>query len=425
MKILDKYYNKDYSQIAFYVIKTVLEIFVLGLIIYYLAGKTGAALSFASAVLKPLILGLALTYLFSPLVAKLENKLFSSLKGPKAGRLAAVILTVIIVLAVLFFILGIIVVTITKSVSSFNLEDIKAMLLALADQFSRFWSTIEKTLAGMNINLGSTGDFLSGIFNGVKEGASTLLFACIFAIYFLIDDSIAVYWSGVLDAFTNAQERTKMKVFASDANRVFSGYIRGQSTDALIVGILVSIAMLIARIPYAVVIGILTGVGNLVPYVGPVIGFASLIIVSLAEGSISKLIIGGIILAVVMFIDSNVINPRLISSNVEVHPVLVIVALLAGGKIGGVVGMLIAVPVAALLKLQFERYVERRRKIREKQDMETKFYIVTRIDGDYAWLKRTDTDKDEEPVFIARALLPEGIDEGTKLKSEFLQYEIV
>ena len=55
--------------------------------------------------------------------------------------------------------------------------------------------------------------------------------------------------------------------------------------------------------------------------------------------------------------------------------------------------------------------------------METKYYIVTGIDGDYAWLKRTD--KEEEPIFIARALLPEGVDEGTKLKSEFLQYEIV
>ncbi|MBP3896508.1 MAG: chorismate--pyruvate lyase [Mogibacterium sp.] len=55
--------------------------------------------------------------------------------------------------------------------------------------------------------------------------------------------------------------------------------------------------------------------------------------------------------------------------------------------------------------------------------METKYYIVTGIDGDYAWLKRTD--KDEEPIFIARALLPEEIAEGTKLKSEFLQYEIV
>ena len=95
--------------------------------------------------------------------------------------------------------------------------------------------------------------------------------------------------------------------------------------------------------------------------------FGSLIIVSLAEGSITKLVIGVIILAVVMFIDGNVINPRMLSSNVEVHPVLVIVALLAGGKVGGVVGMLVAVPVAALLKLQFEKYVERRRLANNKE----------------------------------------------------------
>ena len=62
-----------------------------------------------------------------------------------------------------------------------------------------------------------------------------------------------------------------------------------------------------------------------------------------------------------MFIDGNIINPRMLSSNVEVHPVLVIVALLAGGRVGGVVGMLVAVPVAALLKLQFERYIDKRK----------------------------------------------------------------
>jgi len=370
MKKFDKYYNENYAKISFYAIKTVLEIFVLGLIIYYLAGKTGTVFSFVSGVLKPLVLGLALTYLLSPLVAKFESKLFASLKNPKTGRLAAVILTFVIVLAVLFFILGILVVTITKSLSSFNLEDIRLLLIGLADQFSRFWSTIEKTLASMNINLGSAGDFLGGIFNGVKDGASTLLFASIFAIYFLFDDSIGTYWRGVLDAFTKAQTREKMKAFASDANRVFSGYIRGQSLDALLVGVMVSIAMLLVRIPYALVIGILTGVGNLVPYVGPVVGFGSLIIVSLAEGSITKLLIGSAILAAVMFIDGNVINPRMLSSNVEVHPVLVIVALLAGGKVGGVVGMLVAVPVAALLKLQFEKYVEKRRKILQEQENE-------------------------------------------------------
>ena len=55
--------------------------------------------------------------------------------------------------------------------------------------------------------------------------------------------------------------------------------------------------------------------------------------------------------------------------------------------------------------------------------METKYYTVARIDGDYAWLNRTDVD--EEPLLVARALLTEEIDEGTKLKYEFLQYEIV
>ena len=372
MKRFDKYYNENYAKISFYAIKTVLEIFILGLIIYFLAGKTGTAVSFVSGVLKPLVLGLALTYLLSPVVIKFETRLSASLKRPKTIKLVAVILTFAVVFVVLFLILGIIVVTITKSLASFNIEDIKLLLLGLADQFSRFWTTIEKTLASMNINLGSAGDYLGGIFNGVKEGASTLLFATIFSVYFLYDDSIATYWSEVVDAFSSAETRAKIAAFVVDADRVFSGYIRGQSMDALLVGVMVSIAMLIARIPYALVIGILTGIGNLVPYVGPVVGFGSLIIVSLAEGSISKLIIGAVILAAVMFIDGNVINPKMLSSNVEVHPVLVIVALIAGGNIGGVVGMLVAVPVAALLKLQFEKYVEKRRKTVQEREHEKK-----------------------------------------------------
>ena len=358
---LEKYYNKEYSIKSIYVVKTALMTFVLGLIIYYLAGRTGSALSFVSAVLKPLVLGLVFTYLLRPAVKKFENNLFSGFKKPAAKKVAAVALTFVIVLLALSFILGIIAVTVTKSLSAFNPAEFREYLIVLADQFSKFWTTIEKQLASMNINLGNVGDWLGRIFNGVKSGASTLLFAVIFAIYFLLDEKIFIYWAEVLKVFADEKARDRLHLLSADANRVFSGYIRGQSMDAAIVGSLVSIALLIAGVPYAVVIGILTGLGNLVPYVGPVVGFGSLIIVCLAEGSIAHLIIGGVILAAVMFIDGNIINPRMLSSNVEVHPVLVIIALLAGGKVGGVVGMLVAVPVAALLKLQFERYVEKRK----------------------------------------------------------------
>ena len=162
-------------------------------------------------------------------------------------------------------ILGIIAFTVTKSLSAFNPADLKDYLVALSDQFSKFWMTIEKQLASMNINLGNAGVWLGRLFHGVRSGASTLLFAVIFAIYFLLDEKIFKYWADVLKVLAKENTRDRLHQLSADANKVFSGYIRGQSMDAAIVGTLVSIALLIAGVPYAVVIGILTGLGNLVP----------------------------------------------------------------------------------------------------------------------------------------------------------------
>lgn len=294
MKRLEKYYNKEYSIKSIYTVKTALMIFVLGLIIYYLAGKTGSALSFIDAVLHPLVLGLVFTYLLSPVVSRLESKLFGAIKKEHARRVAAVIFTFIVVFLILGLILAVIAVTVTKSLSALNPAELQDYLTTLADQFSRFWTTIEKQLASMNINLGSVGDMLGKIFSGVKSGASTLLFAVIFAIYFLLDKDIFRYWLDILTVLVKEESRNSLHRLVEDANHVFSGYIRGQSLDAALVGFLVSIAFLIAGVPYAVVIGILTGLGNLVPYVGPVVGFGSLAIVCLAEGSVRHLIIGGL-----------------------------------------------------------------------------------------------------------------------------------
>ena len=367
MKVFKNLYDQKYSQISIYATKTAGMIFVLGLIIYYISGKVGGAVSFAGAVLNPLVLGLVMTYLLSPVVAFLEHRVFGFLKKRNSRRAAAVLVTFAVLVALIVLVLGIIVVTVTKRISAFNVADLKDYIAILNEQFSRFWSTIERQLASMNINLGSLGIKLRVIFNNIKSGASTLLFASIFAIYFLLDYKIRGYWKDMLGTFTSDKTREGLKQFALDADRVFSGYIRGQALDAAMVGLLVSVALTIAGIPYAVVIGILTGCGNLVPYIGPVVGFGSLIIIALADGSLSILLIGGVILAVVMFVDGNIINPRMLSSNVHVHPVLVIVALLAGSKVGGVVGMLVAVPIAALLKLQLEKYVEKKKREKEKK----------------------------------------------------------
>ena len=111
--------------------------------------------------------------------------------------------------------------------------------------------------------------------------------------------------------------------------------------DAAIVGVMASIALAVAGVPYAVLIGVCIGFGNLIPYFGPVVGYAAVVIVCLTSGNFTKMLIGLVIIAVIMFVDGNIINPRLLSENVDVHPLLVVAALLGGGVLGGIAGMLI------------------------------------------------------------------------------------
>ena len=114
---------------------------------------------------------------------------------------------------------------------------------------------------------------------------------------------------------------------------------------------------MIADIPEALLIALLVGIGNLIPYVGPIVGYLAVILVCLPTGAYHQLIIGVIGLFVIMIIDGNIINPKLLSNNIKIHPLLVVAALIGGGAVGGFVGMLVAVPVAALLKLYFDRFL--------------------------------------------------------------------
>ena len=128
--------------------------------------------------------------------------------------------------------------------------------------------------------------------------------------------------------------------------------------------ILVSTSLYLIGIKYAVIIGILSGIGNLIPYLGPVVAYGSTILVSLLSGDWKRMIVALVVLFIIQTIDGNVINPKLLSSSIDVHPMLVIAALIIGGALGGFLGMLFAVPVAAFLKVQFDKIIWRLIRIR-------------------------------------------------------------
>jgi len=150
-----------------------------------------------------------------------------------------------------------------------------------------------------------------------------------------------------------------------DLNRVFSGYIRGQMTDALIISILIGSGLKIIGVEFAIVIGILTGFTNLVPFLGAITGFALSVTMALISGTPVKALYAAIFVIAVQQVDSMYIVPKIVGKKVSLAPAAVILAVAIGGKIAGFSGMVLAVPSWSVAKLWFGRYIEKRKNKKE------------------------------------------------------------
>ena len=347
-------------------------IIVTALILYLLYNTRGVwsmAWNLFMAVLRPIVLGGIISYLLRPVVKKLE--IFFTERGlEKFARTGAVVISIVLALAIVFGILGVLVFTLVRTVGTISEADIHSLISYIQNDFASFTTKLEEYLGMFGISAERISKIAGAIVNGVSNVASGLLFGVIFAIYFMLDnDRISKYWMRVLRILSDNSSRAGLKRFLADADRVFSGYIRGQFIDAAIIGVMTTVSMMIIGVPNGMVVGVLTGVGNLIPYVGPVIGYLTLALVCIPTGAWTKFIAGAIVLAILLFVDGNIINPRLLSSNVMVHPLLVVAALIGGGAVGGFVGMLIAVPTAALIKIQFDRYLDSRERKLARQEL--------------------------------------------------------
>lgn len=360
---LDKL-DQRYLKICAYASATV----IITVVLLYLLSNTGGfwttLWTLFTAILKPVIIGGIICYLFLPIVNKIESKLAPDNKT-RNRRIAVAVFYggVALVLGGLVLVLYLALRGGMEGLENLNIETIRAFIESLYAQFEDILNSLNADISQSDLPLDQASEFLTSVVNGVASFFSGLLFGIIFSIYFMLDETnIRKYWSRVIHLFVGERSRTAVRQFSKDADMVFSGYIRGQFTDALLVGVITCIVFVIAGIPYAPVIGVIVGVGNLIPYVGPIFGYISIAIICIVTGQYDKLVLGIILMAVIMFIDGNVINPKLLSHSVKVHPLLVVASLIAGGAIGGFLGMIVAVPTGALIKLYFDRLMERREK---------------------------------------------------------------
>ena len=315
-------------------------------------------------VLEPIVYGAALSYVLNPLVKRVSRMLRRSnlyAKNPMGRRRVSVAISLILVLLVLLALSAIFVLMVTHSIQSLRIEQIQSLLGTAQVDFVDLLMVARARLEEWGIlSSGSSSNPLAVVSNA-KEIVGNVVFAIIFGIYFLIDGPfVLIYVSRVAYVLLGDDIIINHGRLIADADRVFSGYFRGQGIDAAIVGALSGIALTAIGVPFGPLVGLLAGLGNLIPYIGGPVGFGSIALVCIPSAAWDKMIAGFIAMFVIMFVDGNVINPKLLSDNVEVHPILVVAALIAGGAVGGIAGMLVAVPFAAFLKIQLDRWVERR-----------------------------------------------------------------
>ena len=153
-------------------------------------------------------------------------------------------------------------------------------------------------------------------------------------------------------------------------NTIFFKFLSSQILDGFVVGILTSIAMLLLGVKYAVLLGFLIGLSNLIPYFGAIVGVGIAIIITIFTGGISQAIWLAIVVIILQQIDANIINPKIVGNSLKISPLLVIFAVTIGGAYFGIFGMFLAVPIFTMLKIFILDYIEYKNNVKKLQELE-------------------------------------------------------
>jgi len=311
----------------------------------------GLFLFWVKGIIAPFLVGIALAYLLSPIVDWLEKK------GLKRGlATGGVFLFITVVIGVvLFLLMPKLYNEIAKLIEVFpgKIEVIENYIVNLKNVFSNAGlpAEVNKMLEEQMAN--GQNYVLEWLKNTVKNlpGALTslglLIISPILAIYFIMD------WKKIEEGVVKIvpqKHRGDWHRFLQEVDLVVQRYIQGNIIVALIVAVLVGGSVKILGMEYAIVIGVISGVTNLIPYFGPFLGGIPSVLLALSKSPGMGIKVA-IVILVVQQLESNVISPRLMSDKVGLHPLWIVFALLAGGEIAGIMGMVVAIPVAAVIKI--------------------------------------------------------------------------
>ena len=204
---------------------------------------------------------------------------------------------------------------------------------------------------------------------GVANFIFNMFVTLIVSVYLLLERSqIKMFFKKLFSATFKAETYDVLDNYFAKSNKIFFNFISGQVFDAFVVGIITSIAMSIMNVKYAILLGTVIGLFNVIPYFGAIIGVGLAVLITIFTAGIPKAIVLLIVLVILQQIDANIINPKILGNSLTISPILIIFAVTVGGAYFGVLGMFLAVPVVTLIKQILLDFIEYKQMIKSMSE---------------------------------------------------------
>jgi predicted PurR-regulated permease PerM len=313
-------------------------------------------LVYVNPVVPPLLLAIVVVYLLNPLVTALERRGLPRVAG--AGIVYVLFLCLVAVLVALL--VPVVTRQVTQVVEHFPdyLADAQAYIRRVAARFGqepefRLDAEQVRQWLAAGDNRQTVTRYLTGlrsVTTSVLSGLVIFVIGPIMAFYLLVD--LPRLRRGAM-ALIPPDRREEVKGLMDRIGQAVGGFFRGQLLVALFVGVASSIGLWAIGLPFWLLVGIVAGVFNLVPLIGPFIGGGLAVIIALVSGEPLKALWAALVLLVVQQLDNHLISPNVMSRTVQLHPVVVMLALLVGASFAGLFGMLVIVPLVAVAKIIF------------------------------------------------------------------------
>lgn len=326
--------------------------------------------------LGPFLLALALAYLLAPLVAALEQR--------RVSRGLAILLVAIPPLAALVLLIALAgpqlwgqAVTLVNMLPRFatTLLDLLSTVRARAETLPFLTEAQRTWIHDLNAQelatlLQQNADAILAEFGQWALAFLRQLGTVVgFLGYLVVTPVVAFYllrdWRSLLtflEELIPTRERPGVVTFIDEYDRSLGRFVRGQLTEATLVGILTGAGLAVLGVPSALLLGVIAGICNIIPYIGLAISIVPALIVALTmESPLGGLLRVGAVFLVVQFIDGSVTGPKIVGESVGLHPVVIMLALAFGGAVLGFAGLLLAIPLAVLVKMLGSRLLARYR----------------------------------------------------------------